>query len=51
MIRLGHLIEQRKHFDEVYCRLGNGTLIAKETGYKNLPSIVNKDSKLKSELS
>ena len=26
MSRLGHLTEQRKHFVEAYCRLGNGTL-------------------------
>ena len=28
MSRLGHLTEQRKHFVEAYCRLGNGTLAA-----------------------
>ncbi len=26
MRRLGHLTEQRKHFVEAYCRLGNGNL-------------------------
>ena len=51
MSRLGHLTEQRKHFVEAYCRLGNGTLVAKEAGYKNSPSIVNQASKLKRELS
>ena len=30
MSRLGHLTEQRKQFVEAYCRLGNGTLAAKE---------------------
>ena len=30
----GHLTEQRKQFVEAYCRLGNGTLAAKEAGYK-----------------
>ena len=35
MIRLGHLTEQHKHFVEAYCRLGNGTLAAKEAGYKD----------------
>ena len=35
MSRLGHLTEQRKHFVEAYCRLGNGTLSAKEAGYKD----------------
>ena len=47
----GHLTEQRKHFVEAYCRLGNGTLAAKETGYKDSPSLVNQASKLKRELS
>ena len=28
----GHLTQQRKHFVEAYCRLGNGTLVAKEAG-------------------
>ena len=30
----GHLTEQRKQFVEAYCRLGNGTLAAKEAGYE-----------------
>ena len=47
----GHLTEQRKHFVEAYCRLGNGTLAAREAGYKDSPSIVNQASKLKRELS
>ena len=47
----GHLTEQRKHFVEAYCRLGNGTLAAKEAGYKGSPSLVNQASKLKRELS
>ena len=47
----GHLTEQRKQFVEAYCRLGNGTLAAKEAGYKDLPSLVNQASKLKRELS
>ena len=47
----GHLTEQRKHFVEAYCRLGNGTLAAKEAGYKDSPSLVNQASKLKRELS
>ena len=51
MSRLGHLTEQRKHFLEAYCRLGNGTLAAKEAGYKDSPSLVNQASKLKRELS
>ena len=46
-----HLTEQRKHFVEAYCRLGNGTLAAKEAGYKDSPSLVNQASKLKRELS
>ena len=51
MSRLGHLTEQRKQFVEAYCRLGNGTLAAKEAGYKDSPSLVNQASKLKRELS
>ena len=51
MSRLGHLTEQRKNFVEAYCRLGNGTLAAKEAGYKDSPSLVNQASKLKRELS
>ena len=47
----GHLTEQRKHFVEAYCRLGNGTMAAKEAGYKDSPSLVNQASKLKRELS
>ena len=47
----GNLTEQRKHFVEAYCRLGNGTLAAKEAGYKDSPSLVTQASKLKSELS
>ena len=47
----GHLTEQRKNFLEAYCRLGNGTLAAKEAGYKESPSLVNQASKLKRELS
>ena len=47
----GHLTEQRKHFVEAYCRLGNGTLAAKEAGYKDSPSLVTQASKLKRELS
>ena len=47
----GHLTEQRKHFVEAYCRLGNETLAAKEAGYKDSPSLVNQASKLKRELS
>ena len=50
MSRLGHLTEQRKNFVEAYCRLGNGTLAAKEAGYKDSPSLVNQASKLKREL-
>ena len=46
-----HLTEQRKQFVEAYCRLGNGTLAAKEAGYKDSPSLVNQASKLKRELS
>ena len=49
MSRLGHLTEQRKQFVEAYCRLGNGTLAAKEAGYKDSPSLVNQASKLKRE--
>ena len=37
-MKYGHLTEQRKHFVEAYCRLGNGTLAAKEAGYKDSPS-------------
>ena len=51
MSRLGHLTEQRKNFVEAYCRLGNGTLAAREAGYKDSPSLVNQASKLKRELS
>ena len=51
MSRLGHLTEKRKNFVEAYCRLGNGTLAAKEAGYKESPSLVNQASKLKRELS
>ena len=51
MSRLGHLTEQRKNFVEAYCRLGNGTLAAKEAGYKDSPSLVNQASKLKRKLS
>ena len=47
----GHLTEQRKKFVEAYCRLGNGTLTAREAGYKDSPSLVNQASKLKRELS
>ena len=36
---------------EAYCRLGNGTLAAKEAGYKDSLSLVNQASKLKRELS
>ena len=50
-MKLGHLTEQRKHFVEAYCRLGNGTLAAKEAGYKDSPSLANQASKLKRELS
>ena len=46
----GHLTEQRKQFVEAYCRLGNGTLAAKEAGYKDSQSLVNQASKLKREL-
>ena len=46
----GHLTEQRKHFVEAYCRLGNGTLAAKEAGYKDSPSTVNQVSKVNREL-
>ena len=51
MTRLGHLSEQRKHFVEAYCRLGNGTLADKEAGYKDSKSLVNQASKLKRKLS
>ena len=50
MSRLGHLTKQRKHFVEAYCRLGNGTLAAKEAGHKDSPSLVNQALKLKREL-
>ena len=50
MSRLEHLTDQRKHFVEAYCRLGNGTLAAREAGYKDSPSLVNQASKLKREL-
>ena len=46
-----HLTQQRKHFVEAYCRLGNGTLAAKEAGYKDSPSLANQALKLKRELS
>ena len=42
----GHLTEQRKHFVEAYCRLGNGTLAAKDAGYKDSPSIVSQERNL-----
>ena len=51
MSRLGHLTEQRKNFVEAYCRLGNGTLAAKEAEYKVSPTLANQASKLKRELS
>ena len=51
MSRLGHQTEQRKQFVEAYCRLGNGTLAAKEAGYKDLPSLVNQAGKQIPELS
>ena len=51
MSRLGHLTEQRKQFVEAYCRLVNGTLAAREDGYKDSPSLVNQASKLIPELS
>ena len=51
MRRLGHLTEKRKQFMEAYCRLGNGTLAAKEAGYKDSPSLVNKANELIRELS
>ena len=47
----GHLTEQRKQFLEAYCRLGNGTMAAKEAGSKDSSSLVNQASKLKRELS
>ena len=50
MSRLGHLTDQRKQFVEAYCRLGNGTMAAREAGYKDSPSLVNQASKLKREL-
>ena len=51
MSRLGHLTDQRKQFVEAYCRLGNGTMAAREAGYKDSNSLVNQASKLKRELS
>ena len=51
MSRLGHLTEERKLFVEAYCRLVNGTLAAREAGYKDSPSLVNQASKLIPELS
>ena len=51
MSRLGHLSEQRNQFMEAYCRLVNGTLAAREAGYKDSPSLVNQASKLIRELS
>ena len=50
MSRLGHLTDQRKQFVEAYCRLGNGTMAAREAGYKDSNSLVNQASKLKREL-
>ena len=50
MSRLGHLTDQRRQFVEAYCRLGNGTMAAREAGYKDSPSLVNQASKLKREL-
>ena len=50
MSRLGHLTDQRKQFVEAYCRLGNGTMAAREAGYKDSLSLVIQASKLKSEL-
>ena len=50
MSRLGHLTDQRKQFVEAYCRLGNGTMAAREAGYKDSKSLVNQASKLKREL-
>ena len=32
---------------KAYCRLGNGTLAAKEAGNKNSPSLVKLESQLK----
>ena len=49
MSRLGHLTDQRKQFVEAYCRLGNGTMAAREAGYKDSPSLVNQASKRKRE--
>ena len=51
MSRLGHLTDQRKQFVEANCRLGNGTMAAREAGYKDSKSLVNQASKLKRELS
>ena len=45
------MTEQRKQFLEAYCRLGNGTMAAKEAGSKDSSSLVNQASKLKRELS
>ena len=50
MKRFGNLTEHRKHFVEAYCRLGNGTMAAREAGYKDSKSLVNQASKLKREL-
>ena len=47
----GHLTEKRKNFVEAYCRLGNGTLAAKEAGYKDSLSLVNQACKMITELS
>ena len=51
MSRLGHLAEQRKQFMEAYCMLFNGTLAAKEAGYKDSPFLVNQTNELIRELS
>ena len=40
-MRHGHLTDQRKHFVEAYCRLGNVTMASREAGYKDSPSLVN----------
>ena len=45
------MTDQRKQFVEAYCRLGNGTMAAREAGYKDSKSLVNQASKLKRELS
>ena len=47
----GHLTEQRKNFVEAYCLLGNGTLAAREAGYKDSPSLVNQTNELIRDLS